>query len=206
MKGSRKRAPLPQALRPAFPRQRMFAVVALCAVTLLAYANSFSSGFVLDNRGLLLQDPRTQEATAENLTRHAHRRPPWLSEVSQSLESAATAQRLDPAVAASYRQLSKAYLAGGRADDAAVSLVEGTLITADLGLRQELMDLYRSGLDTLGCAATAGPYRAAMNPSCGIVHKHMCAAAARALQLYSRIGRADLMEKTKLEVASLGCR
>jgi protein O-mannosyl-transferase len=67
MKGSRKRAPLPQALRPAFPRQRMFAVVALCAVTLLAYANSFSSGFVLDNRGLLLQDPRTQEATAENL-------------------------------------------------------------------------------------------------------------------------------------------
>ena len=41
--------------------------MALCAVTLLAYANSFSSGFVLDNRGLLLQDPRIQEATAENL-------------------------------------------------------------------------------------------------------------------------------------------
>ena len=129
-----------------------------------------------------------------------------LGEAPQALERAITAQQLEPAAAASYRQLSKAYLAGGRADDAAVALVEGTLVTSDLGLRQELMDLYRSGLDTQGCATTPGPYGAAMNPSCGIVHTHMCIAAARALQLYSRMGRADLVEKTKLEVASLGCR
>ena len=128
-----------------------------------------------------------------------------LGETPQALERAIAAQQLEPAAAANYRQLSKAYLAAGRADDAAVALVEGTLVTSDLGLRRELMDLYRSGLDTRGCATTPGPYGPAMNPGCAIVHTHMCLAAAQALQLYSRIGRADLMEKTKHEAASLHC-
>lgn len=129
-----------------------------------------------------------------------------LGDVPRALERATTAQRLDPAAAESYRHLSAAYLAAGRADDAAVALVEGTLVTSDLGLRQELVELYRGGLDTQGCATTPGPYGPAMNPSCGIVHRHMCMAATRALQLYGQMGRGDLMEKTKLAVASLGCQ
>src|ERR1035437_2408036 len=67
MKSSKRRAPVPRIPQPAFQPRQLFAIVALCAVTLLAYANSFSSGFVLDNRGILLQDPRTREATTENL-------------------------------------------------------------------------------------------------------------------------------------------
>ena len=43
------------------------AVVALSLLTFLAFWNSFESGFVLDNRGLLLNDPRLREATAANL-------------------------------------------------------------------------------------------------------------------------------------------
>jgi protein O-mannosyl-transferase len=128
-----------------------------------------------------------------------------LGDVPRALERAITAQRLDPAAAESYRHLSAAYLAAGRADDAAVALVEGALVTSDLGLRQQLMDLYRSGLDSQGCATTPGRYGPAMNPSCAIVHRHMCMAATQALQLYGQMGRADLMEKTKLDVASLGC-
>jgi hypothetical protein len=38
----------------------------LCAITLLAYSNSFPAGFSLDSRGILLQD-RIHAATAENL-------------------------------------------------------------------------------------------------------------------------------------------
>src|ERR1017187_4074358 len=67
MRASKKRVPLQQVTRAGFQPRQLFAIAALCSVTLLAYANSFSSGFVLDNRGLLLQDPRTREATAENL-------------------------------------------------------------------------------------------------------------------------------------------
>jgi len=43
------------------------AAALLAALAFLAYANSFSAGFVLDNRALLLQDPRIREFTAENL-------------------------------------------------------------------------------------------------------------------------------------------
>ena len=48
-------------------RQWWFAVVALCAITLLAWSNSFQSGFVFDNRFLLLLDTRVHQATRENL-------------------------------------------------------------------------------------------------------------------------------------------
>ncbi len=44
-----------------------WAAPALCVITLLAYANSFQAGFALDNKILLLQDPRIREATAGNV-------------------------------------------------------------------------------------------------------------------------------------------
>ncbi len=54
--------------KKAAPDRRHFpAAAALCVLTLAAYSNSFSSGFVFDNRGLLLEDPRIREASAENL-------------------------------------------------------------------------------------------------------------------------------------------
>lgn len=40
---------------------------ALCTLALLAYSDSFSSGFVYDNKGLILQDPRVLQATTENV-------------------------------------------------------------------------------------------------------------------------------------------
>ena len=46
--------------------QWWLAVLALCALTLLAYSNSFRVGFALDNQGLL-QDPRIRAATRDNL-------------------------------------------------------------------------------------------------------------------------------------------
>jgi tetratricopeptide (TPR) repeat protein len=128
-----------------------------------------------------------------------------LGDVSQAVERATAAQRLAPTTVEGYRQLSAAYLAAGRIDDAAVALVVGTIVTGDTGLRRELIDLYRGGLDTKGCATTPGPYGPAMNPSCGIVRRHMCMAAAQVLPLYGQMGRGDLIEKTKLAVASLDC-
>src|SRR5258708_5016437 len=41
---------------------------ALCALTLLAYSNSFHAGMVLDSKALLLQDPRVHAATGQNLS------------------------------------------------------------------------------------------------------------------------------------------
>ncbi len=42
-------------------------MAAIAALALVAYSNSFSGGFVFDNRGLILQDTRIRESSAENL-------------------------------------------------------------------------------------------------------------------------------------------
>ena len=46
--------------------RHLLAALALCALTLLAYSNSFEGGLVLDNKVLLL-DPRIRDTTPENL-------------------------------------------------------------------------------------------------------------------------------------------
>jgi protein O-mannosyl-transferase len=115
-----------------------------------------------------------------------------LKDPGKALDAAAAARELEPLNAQSYRQLSASLVAGGRADEAAVALVEGTLVTSDVGLRQELLNLYQSGLDTKGCAITRSPYGPAVNPSCEIVRKHACAATAGVLRLYRKLGREDL--------------
>src|SRR5580692_4402518 len=55
-------------IKKVVPDRRPFlAAAGLCVLTLAAYSNSFSAGFVFDNRGLLLEDPRIREASAENI-------------------------------------------------------------------------------------------------------------------------------------------
>jgi hypothetical protein len=74
MKASRKRIEVreekrtaPKVAKAAPDMRHWLAAAALCAITLVAYANSFGSGFVLDNSGLILQSARVHEASAENL-------------------------------------------------------------------------------------------------------------------------------------------
>ena len=83
MRSSKRRGAAPRKLAAAIPdaatpntaagslkkyQPHLFAALALSLLTLLAYANSFEGGFVLDNRGLLLNDPRLRQATAANLS------------------------------------------------------------------------------------------------------------------------------------------
>jgi len=49
-------------------RQHLALAAILLLLVLLAYANSFTAGFVLDNRAVILDDPRVRSATARNLT------------------------------------------------------------------------------------------------------------------------------------------
>src|SRR5215813_2290976 len=54
---------------PAHKRLHGLLIVpALCALTVLAYSNSFRAGMVLDSKALLLQDPRVHTATGQNLS------------------------------------------------------------------------------------------------------------------------------------------
>jgi tetratricopeptide (TPR) repeat protein len=129
-----------------------------------------------------------------------------LNDPSKAVDRAAAALELDPLNAQGYWQLSTAYLANGRADEAAVALLRGTLATSDQRLRQGLLDLYRQGLDSKSCATVPGPHGPAFNPSCEIVRRHTCAAAAATIPLYLRVERRDMAEQLKDSVSrDFGC-
>src|ERR1017187_3444448 len=53
-------------LRDSPARRHLWVGLGLCLLTLAVYSNSFGAGFVMDNRGLILQDARIRAATAEN--------------------------------------------------------------------------------------------------------------------------------------------
>jgi protein O-mannosyl-transferase len=52
--------------------RRWWAACALCVITLLVYANSFKSGFVLDNHFFVLEDSRIRQPTLANLALILH--------------------------------------------------------------------------------------------------------------------------------------
>lgn len=118
-----------------------------------------------------------------------------LGNAREAVAVAARARGTEPANAANYRQLAAALLAAGRKDDAAAALIVGTFFTHDMDLRRQWIDLYQEGLDTEGCATRPGPYGPAVNPACGVVRRHVCAAAAELVPLFHRQGRDDLGEQ-----------
>jgi len=129
-----------------------------------------------------------------------------LGKTKEAGAEAVEARNREPMNPEVYRQLSSAFLANGQPDEAAVALMEGVFLTSDQSLRQDLLNLYRNGLDPKGCATVPGPNGPAINPSCESVHGHLCKAAAEAIQIGLRINRMDIAGSLRQgAVAQLGC-
>jgi protein O-mannosyl-transferase len=120
-----------------------------------------------------------------------------LDDAGKAIETAALARQLDPGNVVGYRQSAAAFLSASRHDDAAVALMTGQMITGDGSLRAELVDLYTQGLDPVGCAVVTTANGPAISAGCETVRRHACAAAAEAVQIQQRAGRAD--EATRLK-------
>jgi tetratricopeptide (TPR) repeat protein len=99
----------------------------------------------------------------------------------QALSAALHAKTIDPGNVDVYGQMSDAYLAQRRGEDAAIALAEGMFATSNADLRSDLLKLYKEGgIDTEGCAVIDGARGPALNPDCGIVRRDLCAGTARA--------------------------
>ena len=123
-----------------------------------------------------------------------HRR---LGDGGRALEAAIEGRRLDPANTEIHHQIAAILRDQGRAEEAAVALMEGVLVTADTGLRNELLRLYQGGLDRSGCATMPIQGNTALNPACDTVHRHLCEAAVGTIRLRLETGRPDLAETMK---------
>jgi tetratricopeptide (TPR) repeat protein len=152
---------------------------------------------VATERALGHETPQPDQAKFADLQRSISDTYLKLNDPSKAVDAAAAALELDPLNAQRYWQLATAYLADSRADEAAVALMRGALATSDMSLRQDLLSLYRQGLDSKGCATVPGPNGPAFNPSCEIVRQHTCTAVAATIPLYLRIGRRDLAKQLK---------
>src|SRR5262249_43275232 len=58
----------PERKKDVTNRSPLLSGIVLAAITMLAFSNSFSAGFTLDNKGLILEDPRIRELTGENIS------------------------------------------------------------------------------------------------------------------------------------------
>ena len=114
-----------------------------------------------------------------------------LERAQPALAAATQAQSIDPSNVGVYEEIADADLAGDRVEDAAIALAQGMISTGDRSLGGELLALYqKSGIDSKGCAALAGPHGPTLNPSCEIVRRDFCQATLRARRpdLHLRFG------------------
>jgi len=114
-----------------------------------------------------------------------------------AIDAATQARALDPFNVIGYQQSAAAFLSAERGDEAAVTLMIGVMVTEDRALRDELVDLYRQGLDPLGCALVNTRDGAAINPSCVTVRRHVCAATGEAVRIDTNAGRSAQAQRLR---------
>lgn len=120
-----------------------------------------------------------------------------LGEHENALRVAIQARNADPLNPLLYRQLANVFLDEGNPNDAAEALLEGMLVTQDLEVRGQLIQLYQGGLDSKGCALVNGPNGPAINPSCALIHEHLCAVSADSVKVRLATGRRDIARQMR---------
>src|SRR5579871_3189811 len=129
-----------------------------------------------------------------------------LGNAEKGLAAATRARDLQPLNPGKHQQVYFALLASRRGEDAAVALWEGVFLTADRRLQEQLMNLYQKGSDPKGCAVRTGPDGSTIDPSCEIVHKHICAASVDTIKVRLKSSDRDLATTQKRTfVRDYGC-
>jgi hypothetical protein len=127
-------------------------------------------------------------------------------DINQAATTAGYARALNPLSAQVYLQIAEIASSAGRMDEAAVSLVEGAFVTSDRSVRQALVELYEKAMDPRSCVLVAGPTGPAINPGCGIVHAHVCAASTYTVKTLAAGEQRELARTRKrMFIEQFGC-
>jgi hypothetical protein len=123
-----------------------------------------------------------------------------------AFEAVAEGRKQDPLNPEMYGQMAEVLLAAGDAEQAAAALMEGMLVTSDMSLRKQLIELYGKSLGPKSCAVMNGPNGAALNPQCEIVHRQLCDVAADVVKIDLYAGRKKAAESLKRNfLGNYGC-
>ena len=123
-----------------------------------------------------------------------------------ALAAATRSRALQPLNPLAYHLAAASLIELNRADEAAMLLLTGSIVSNEGTLGREAMSLYSAGLDPDGCAVAGTGPSAALNPQCPIVARHSCMASAAAYQILGKIGQQPRAEQVKASaISSLGC-
>lgn len=109
-----------------------------------------------------------------------------LGEYQDAYNAAAYTRLLSPQYANAYQVMTESLLLANRNEDAAVSSIEGLLITADPRLFPLVQKAYNTGLDSKDCAFIQTPGGLSFNFSCEIVHNDICKASSEVIKVLSQ--------------------
>jgi protein O-mannosyl-transferase len=101
----------------------------------------------------------------------------------EAYSAAARAALLSPELADPYITMGEALLAEGKKKDAAISLVEGFLITGDSKILPLIQEVYRSASAEEDCAFRNSVEGQSLNNSCEAVHNDICKASGDLIKL-----------------------
>lgn len=129
-----------------------------------------------------------------------------LGDSEDAYRAAIHARSLDAQSPDAYILIGESLDASGHKEAAAISYMEGSIITGDRRFLLLLQNAYRSGLDPQGCSFVQTASGPSLNFSCGIVHQQACTASTELMQVLVQNHREDLataMKKKTLE--EIGC-
>ncbi len=115
----------------------------------------------------------------------------------EALEAASEGRKQDPLNPDDYAQMAEVLEAVGDSGQAASVLMQGMLVTSNMGLRKLLIELYGRGLDQKHCAVVNGPNGPSINPGCELVHKQLCDVSADAVSISLYAGRTNTAHSLK---------
>jgi hypothetical protein len=96
--------------------------------------------------------------------------------------------------------------ASGHKGDAAVTFMEGSIITGDQRFLLLLQNAYRSGLDPQGCSFAQTANGPSLNYSCGIVHQQACGASSELSRVLNQSRQQDLaLAMRRKALVEIGC-
>src|SRR5262249_35664059 len=124
----------------------------------------------------------------------------------QAAHAAGEALILHPVNPEAYRQMASAFAAAHQMDKAAAALFQGLLMTSDISLRSDLVNLYRTAENSSSCALNSGPGGMSLNLACDQVRKSLCPASLEVVK--AAIERSQLQAAKKLKQTSVrdyGC-
>lgn len=154
-----------------------------------------AAGLFVRALSIMSPDPNQPNAAAGDAWRILSLTYQRLGDAAKAVDAGVHAVRMDPVAADKYLQLGRAQIQSNQPDAAAVTLLEGQALAPDQRLSRELVTLFRTPLDTSGCAVNQTQQGMALNPMCPSVKRFLCPAFQAAIGTATRAGRADLAAK-----------